>query len=75
MIYRKNLERCEDGREQVLFPRAQVRMPRCTAFEAILQLADRNDRKTNGALTVHCKLSADGLGISAQQIDPHRGVE
>src|SRR5271168_4622600 len=75
MVYWKHLKRCKDGSEQVLFLRTQTRMLRCPAFEAILQLAHRNDRKTDDALAVRGKLSADGLGIRAQQIDPHCGVE
>src|ERR1700728_1861678 len=47
----------------------------CVAFEAVLQLARRNDRKTDDTLATRRKLSADRGGIGAQQIDPHRGVE
>src|SRR5208337_2734563 len=75
MVYWKHVKRCEDGREQVLFLRAKMRMFRCPAFEAILQLARRNDRKTDDALAVGGELSANGVGIRAQQIDPHCGVE
>src|ERR1700730_3954091 len=47
----------------------------CATFEAILQLARRNDRKTDDTLAARGKLSADRGGIGAQQIDPHRCVE
>ena len=50
-------------------------MPGCSALEAILELARRDDRKANDAPFVRGKPSADRGGIGAQQIDPHRGVE
>jgi len=71
----KHVKRCEDGREKMLFLRAEVRMLGCSAFEAILQLARRNDGKADDALAVRGKLLADRGRMGSQQIDPHRGVQ
>src|ERR1700693_888904 len=59
----------------MLFLRTQVRMLDGPAFKTILQFTRRNDGKTDSALAVCGKLSADRRGIGAQQIDPYRGVE
>ena len=45
----KTRQSCEDGSEKMLFLHAQVRMLGCSALEAILELARRNDRKADSS--------------------------
>ena len=75
MVEQKHIQWRDDCGEQLLFPGAQVRVLCSSLFEPVLQLAQRYDGETNGALAVGSEPVADGPRVGSQQINPDRRVE